>query len=323
MEPTPFDTPPATILVVEDDPTIGRMLRATLEAEGFHAIVAQSGEDGVASALREVPQLLLLDIMLPGIDGFAVVERLRTNVKTAHIPVMMLSARHDTADKVRAFDIDVDDYLTKPFNSEELLARIRTQLRHVRDNLLSPLTGLPSGLRIERAIAQSLETSRQWSILYLDLDHFKAYNDVYGFIRGNDLIRLFARIATEIVREHGNDDDFVGHIGGDDFVIITTPDRVDAVCRALLKRWDCESIGYYSPEDAARGALIATDRQNRAQSYSLVSASVGVVTNQQRPITTLEDVSRIAAEVKHKAKSLTGSSYYVDQRRADEQLTRT
>ena len=116
MEPVTSDTPTATILVVEDDPIIGRMLRETLEAEGFNAIIAHSGEDGVASALREVPQLLLLDIMLPGIDGFAVVERLRTNVKTAHIPVMMLSARHDTADKVRAFDIDVDDYLTKPFN---------------------------------------------------------------------------------------------------------------------------------------------------------------------------------------------------------------
>src|SRR5579871_4018288 len=241
MEPVPFNTPPATILVVEDDPIIGRMLRATLEAEGFHAIIAQSGEDGVASALREVPQLLLLDIMLPGIDGFTVVERLRTNVKTAHIPVMMLSGRHDTADKVRAFDIEVDDYLTKPFNSEELLARIRTQLRHVRDNLLSPLTGLPSGMRVERAIEQVLETTRQWSILYIDLDHFKAYNDVYGFVRGNDLIRFLAQVTTETVREFGNDDDFVGHIGGDDFVIITTPDRVDAVCGALVSRWDGES----------------------------------------------------------------------------------
>ena len=270
-----------------------------------------------------MPQLLLLDIMLPGIDGFAVVERLRTNVKTAHIPVMMLSARHDTADKVRAFDIDVDDYLTKPFNSEELLARIRTQLRHVRDNLLSLLTGLPSGLRVERAIEQVLETPRQWSILDPDLDHFKAYNDVYGFIRGNDSIRLLARIASETVREYGNDDDFVGHIGGDDFVVITTPDRVDAVCRALLARWDSESVAHYSPEDAARGTLIATDRQSRPQVYSLVSVSIGVVTNQQRPVTSLEEVSRIAAEVKHKAKSLPGSNYHIDQRRTNEQFTRS
>ncbi len=310
MDATPFDATPATILVVEDDPAIGRMLRATLETEGFRAIVAQSGEEGVASALREVPQLLLLDIMLPGIDGFTVVERLRSNVKTAHIPVMMLSARHDTADKVRAFDIEVDDYLTKPFTSEELLARIRTQLRHVRDNLLSPLTGLPSGLRVERAIEQVLQAQRQWSILYLDLDHFKAYNDVYGFVRGNDLIRLFSRITSGVVRDLGNEDDFVGHIGGDDFVVITTPQRAETICNALLEHWACESVSYYSREDAARGVLIATDRQNQIRTHGLVSISIGVVTNQQRPIATLEEVGRIAAEVKHKAKSLPGNSYY-------------
>lgn len=317
MDATPFDAASATILVVEDDPVIGRMLRATLEAEGFNAIVAQSGEDGVASALREVPQLLLLDIMLPGIDGFTVVERLRTNVKTAHIPVMMLSARHDTADKVRAFDNEVDDYLTKPFNTDELLARIRTQLRHVRDNLLSPLTGLPAGMRVERAIEQVLEAERKWSILYLDLDHFKAYNDVYGFIRGNDLIRLLSRLATDTVRTHGNEDDFVGHIGGDDFVVITTPDRAKAICDVLLERWPCESMQYYSAEDAERGTLIANDRQDQPQTYDLVSVSIGVVTNERRAISSLGEVGRIAAQVKHKAKSLPGNRYYVDQRRAE------
>jgi diguanylate cyclase (GGDEF)-like protein len=314
MDATASEAPPATILVVEDDPVIGRMLRATLEAEGFIAVVAPTGEEGVTFALREVPEILIVDIMLPGIDGFAVVERLRNHAKTAHIPVMMLSARHDTADKVRAFDIAVDDYLTKPFHSDELIARIRTQLRHARDNLLSPLTGLPSGLRVERAIEHQMKHVETWSILYIDLDHFKAYNDIYGFVRGNDLIRLLARLAGESVRAYGNDGDFVGHIGGDDFVIVTTPQRVDAVCRDLLERWEDESKAFYSPEDLARNALVAADRQGHVQSFSLVSVSIGVVTNQRRPITSMEEVSRIAAEVKHKAKLLPGSTYYVDQR---------
>ena len=320
MDGIAFEAPPPIILVVEDDPIIGRMLRATLEAEGFTAIVAQTGEDGIAYALREVPQLLILDIMLPGIDGFAVVKQLRNNVKTAHIPVMMLSARHDTADKIRAFDIEVDDYLTKPFNSSELLARIRTQLRHVRDNLLSPLTGLPSGLRVERAIEQQLESSAPWSILYLDLDHFKAYNDVYGFIHGNDLIRLLAHVTVESVRAYGNPGDFVGHIGGDDFVIITSPERVDPVCRELIDCWSCESKSLYSPEDLARDGLVATDRQGRMQSFGLVTVSIGIVTNQRRPISSLEEVSRVAAEVKSKAKSLAGNSYYVDRRSVSERV---
>jgi diguanylate cyclase (GGDEF)-like protein len=309
-----FDSPPPKILVVEDDPSIGRMLRATLEAEGYAAVVASNGEEGVAYALREVPELVILDLMLPGISGFQVVERLRANAKTAHIPVVILSARHDTADKIRAFDSQVDDYLTKPFNSDELMARIRTQLRHVEETLLSPLTRLPSGLRVERAIEQTLLSPASWSILYVDLDNFKAYNDVYGFIRGNDLIRLQAHIAMDTVSDDGNVTDFVGHIGGDDFVIITTPDHVDAICQELTRRWDNESRAYYAPDDLQRGTLVATDRQGHAQTYPLVGVSIGVVTNLHRPITTMEEVSRVAAEVKRKAKAIRGSSYIVDQR---------
>lgn len=314
MDAASFEGPPPTILVVEDDPAIGRMLRATLEAEGFTTVVAPSGEEGINYAMREVPQLLILDIMLPGIDGFAVIDQLRGHAKTAHIPVVMLSALHNNAAKMRAFASEVDDYLTKPFNTDELIARIRTQLRHVRETLLSPLTGLPSGLRVERAIEHQLKSTEHWCILYLDLDNFKAYNDVYGFLRGNDLIRLLARVISESVRDEGNLTDFVGHIGGDDFVVITTPERVDPLCRTLIARWEEESVANYSPEDRTRGTFIATDRQGQHQEYPLVGVSIGVVTNQYRPITTMEEVSAIAAEVKRKAKSVRGSSYYVDHR---------
>lgn len=314
MDVTAFDSPPATILVVEDDLVIGRMLQATLEAEGYTAVVAHTGEEGIVYALREVPQLIILDLMLPGINGFQVVQQLRANAKTAHIPVVILSARHDTADKVRAFESRVDDYLTKPFNSDELLARIRTQLRHVEETLLNPLTRLPSGLRVERAIDQQLSSDTPWSILYIDLDNFKAYNDVYGFLRGNELIRLLAHVATESLREEGNITDFVGHIGGDDFVIITTPDRVEPICLRLIALWERGSQAFYSAEDLERGTLTATDRQGQVQTYPLVGVSIGVVTNEHRPITTLEEVSRVAAEVKHKAKSMRGCSFYVDHR---------
>lgn len=314
MDAVAAGAPPPTILVVEDDPRIGRLLRHTLEAEGFTAVVAPTGEEGINYALREVPQLLILDIMLPGMDGFQVVEHLRAHAKTAHIPVVMLSARHDTADKVRAFASEVNDYLTKPFNSDELLARIRNQLRHVRETLLSSLTGLPSGLRVERAIEQQLESPAHWSILYVDLDNFKAYNDVYGPIRGNDVIQLLGRITTESVRDEGNLSDFVGHIGGDDFVVVTSPDRVDGICRALITRWDKESLALYDPGDVARGTLIARDRQGQPQVYPLIGVSIGVVTNSHRPIATMEEVSRVAAEVKYKAKSQRGSTYYIDQR---------
>jgi diguanylate cyclase (GGDEF)-like protein len=304
---------PQTVLVIEDDQRVGDMLLATLQLEGYSATRAWTGEEGLLAAQRDVPAIMIVDITLPGIDGFAVVEQLRADLKTAHIPIIMLSASHETRHKVRAFECGVDDYLTKPFSVEELLARIRARM-HARENYLSPLTGLPAGKRIEQAITQQLESGGQWALIYFDLDNFKAYNDTYGFVQGNYLIELMAQIAADCLREEGAPDDFLGHIGGDDFMIVTTPDRVVPLCEGVMRRWDAESRALYAPADLTRGTLEAQDRQGRPQSFPLVGVSLGVVTNERRPITTIEEISQTAAEVKAKAKSSPGSGYYVDQR---------
>ncbi|HEU5349744.1 MAG TPA: response regulator [Ktedonobacterales bacterium] len=314
MDMTAVEAPPASILIVEDEASVARMLSSTLATEGYAPTIVYTGEDAVEFALREQPQLILLDLMLPGMDGFEVVSAIRANARTTHIPVMVLTARHDASVKLRAFASQVDDYMTKPFNGDELLARIRTQLRHLRETLLSPLTGLPSGLRVEHAIDDQLLSPRPWAILYLDLDHFKAYNDVYGPLRGNDLIRLLGHVTTECLRAEGNITDFLGHIGGDDFIITTTPDRIAPLCQSIVNIWDNESLTHYAPEDAARRSLIAHDRQGQLQVYPLVGVSIGVVTNIYRSITTMEEFSRIAAEVKAQAKGISGSSFYIDQR---------
>jgi diguanylate cyclase (GGDEF)-like protein len=305
---------PATILVIEDEAKVARMLAETLKLEGYTPLVAYTGEEGVTLASREAPQLILLDLMLPDIDGFEVLERIRGAVRTEHIPVMVVSARHDAGDVLRAYGSRVDDYVKKPFLNAELIARIGAQLRHARESHLSSLTNLPSGLRIERAIEEQLVSGERWSILYLDLDHFKAYNDVYGFLRGNDLIRLLASIVAESDREAGAPDDFVGHIGGDDFVVITEPRRVTTLCQRIIARWNIESRALYSSEDLTRGALDAQDRQGQWRRYPLVSLSIGVVTNERRPVASAAEVSGIAAEVKRVAKGMAGSAWYVDQR---------
>lgn len=314
MLATAYDNASATILVVEDDASVARMLQATLEVEGYVPLVAGTGEEGVDLAVRECPHLILLDLMLPGMDGFEVMENLRGNARTAHIPVVVVSARHDTALKVRAFESRVDDYLTKPFHNDELVARIRTQLRHVHESLRSPLTGLPAGRRVEGAIEEQLAANRKWSILYLDLDNFKAYNDVYGFVRGNDLIRLIAQIANDTVRDLGGRADFIGHVGGDDFIAITAPERVDPICQRIIRRWETESRALYSADDLQRGTLIAVDRRGQGQTFPLVGLSIGVVTNEYRRIGSLAEVSLIAAEVKRAAKTVPGCSWYIDRR---------
>ncbi|MBF6590219.1 MAG: response regulator [Ktedonobacterales bacterium] len=313
MDVSGLEIPSPVILVIEDDHAICLLLRETLEVEGFTVLTATTGEEGVSLAQRDLPHLVLLDLMLPGIDGFEVVRQLRGHERTEHLPIVILSARHDVYYKVRALE-SANDYLTKPFNGDELLARIRTQLRHLRSILASPLTGLPAGLRVEHAVEQRLRSTEPWAILYLDLDHFKAYNDVYGFLAGNELIRLLARVAADGLRDEGNPSDFLGHIGGDDFIITTTPDCMEPLCQRIEASWDRESRALYSAEDLQRGTLLAEDRQGQRQAFPLVTVSIGVVTNLRRSITTMEAFSRIAAEVKQRAKSFAGSSHYVDQR---------
>jgi len=305
----------ANILVVEDERLIAGLLKETLEIEGYQVVTVLNGEDAVQYALRETPHLIVLDLMLPGIDGYEVVQRLRNHPKTMHIPILVLSALGGAANKVRAFELGVDDYVTKPFNTDELLARIRSQLRRVQQNFLSPLIGLPGGLQVELAIKHKLNSLDPWSILYLDLDNFKAFNDVYGFLTGNNIIRLVGRICQQMVREYGNIDDFVGHIGGDDFVIVTTPDHAKPLCMQIIDCYKKESIAFYHAQDLERGSISGIDRKGRPYQFPLVSLSIGVVSNQIRRPHSIQEVSYLAAEAKYHAKQSTSNICYISSHR--------
>jgi DNA-binding response OmpR family regulator len=184
----------ANILVVEDELLIARLLKETLEVEGYSVTIVLNGKDAVQFALRETPHLIVVDIMLPGMDGYTVIRHLRNHPKCMHIPIIALSALGEPEDRINAYEGGVDGFITKPFNTDELLARVRRQLHRIQQSCLSPLTGLPGGLQVERAINYKLSNREPWSILYLDLDNFKAFNDVYGFLTGNDMILLLGQM---------------------------------------------------------------------------------------------------------------------------------
>jgi diguanylate cyclase (GGDEF)-like protein len=305
----------ANILVVEDERVIAKLLKETLQIEGYQVVTVLNGEDAVQYALRETPHLIVLDLMLPGIDGYEVSRLLRSHPKTMHIPIIALSGFGEISDKVRAFEIGVDDFITKPFQTDELLARIRTQIRRVQQSCLSPLIGLPGGVQVELAIKQKLHTAEPWSFLYLDLDNFKAFNDVYGFLTGNEIIRLVGSICQRVVREHGNPDDFVGHIGGDDFVVVTTPDRCIRLCNQISAAYKEESVVFYRPEDLRRGSINGIDRKGHPYSFPLVALSIGVVNNHVRRPQSIQEVSSLAAEAKSFAKQSSSNVYHVSPRR--------
>jgi DNA-binding response OmpR family regulator len=302
------------VLVVEDTTLISLVLQEPLESDGDRVVTVLNGEDAVQFALRKMPQLIVLNMMSADINGYEVIQRLRAHARTMYIPIIVVSAEHDPGDKVRAFRMGVDDYITAPFDPEELLERVRTQLRHVQQILLSRLIDLPGAFQVEITINCKLASQEPWSILYLDLDNFKAFNDAYGFLAGNEMIRLVGRICRRVVCEHGNLEDFVGHVGGDDFVVVTTPDRARHLSCRIIAAYKELSQPFYRPEDLKRGSISGVDRKGRPYQFPLVSLSIGIVNNQSFLAHSLQEISYLVAEAKRNAKRSTDNIYYISSR---------
>src|SRR5438552_263130 len=185
---------PETILVVDDDPDIARFVEVNLRSVGYDVLVASDGEEALSRAEEVRPDLVLLDVMMPRIDGFEVAQRLRRNPRTASTSIIMLTAKALSSDKVMGLTAGADDYIIKPFDPIELLARVKTTLRRARDmRNLSPLTALPGNITIQDEIRHRIEADLQFAVLYCDLDNFKAYNDHYGFVKGDRVITATAR----------------------------------------------------------------------------------------------------------------------------------
>jgi diguanylate cyclase (GGDEF)-like protein len=231
-----------------------------------------------------------------------------------HIPVMMLTAQVGVSNKVNGLEHGADDYLTKPFDLQELIARIRTLLRRTRQGLeANPLTRLPGNITIENEILSRVEAQQPFAVLYLDLNSFKAYNDTYGFLKGDEVIRQTAKI---ILKEADKDRGFVGHIGGDDFIVLTDPGTCEALCSRIIARFDELSPTFYSDADRRRGYVQAEDRRGLQTQFPLLSIAIGVVSNQYKVLSSLGEVSSIGTEMKHfaKEKKEKGSAYAVDRR---------
>src|SRR3954453_13355253 len=249
------------ILVADDDRDIGRFVELNLTLEGFDVELVHDGEAALRSALAHPPDLIVLDVMMPVMDGVEGVRRLRAQASTASVPVVMLTAKSLSADKVVGLTAGADDYIVKPFDTLELVARVRTTLRRTADvRSVSPLTGLPGNHRIDIEIATRAATRTPYAVCHVDLDEFKSFNDAYGFLRGDDLLLVLASVLQSSAAAAGEPAPFVGHVGGDDFVIGCTPEQAEPMCRSVLSAFDAAVPAHYDPEDRERGFLEVTDR---------------------------------------------------------------
>ncbi len=306
---------PESILVVDDDPDIARFVEVNLRSAGYDVVVAADGEEALRRAGEMRPDLVLLDVMMPRIDGFEVAQRLRRNPQTANTSIIMLTAKALSTDKVLGLTAGADDYIIKPFDPIELLARVKGTLRRAKEmRNLSPLTGLPGNIRIQEEIERMVRDGKAFAVLYADLDNFKAYNDQKGFVRGDRLIQATARIIQDAVVEHAGPDGFVGHVGGDDFVAVTPPDVAEDVARRVVGRFDEQIHEFYEKEDLDRGYVEVEDRKGVMQKLPLVAVSIGVATTDTRQYGHYGEAVAVATEMKQFAKRQAGSSYAIDRR---------
>jgi diguanylate cyclase (GGDEF)-like protein len=307
---------PETILVVDDDPDIARFVEVNLRSAGYEVSVAGDGEEALAKADELHPDLVLLDVMMPRIDGFEVAQRLRKNPKTANTSIIMLTAKALSTDKVLGLTAGADDYIIKPFDPIELLARVKGTLRRAKEmRNLSPLTGLPGNIRIQEEIERMVSTDKPFAVLYGDLDNFKTYNDQKGFVRGDRLIQATARVIQDAVVEFAGSEGFVGHVGGDDFVIVVPPDVAEDVAKRITERFDEARGEFYDPEDLERGYVRMEDRRGVMQEIPLAAISIGVASSAQRDFAHYGEAVSVATEMKQVAKRDHGSSFAVDRRK--------
>ncbi len=305
------------VLVADDDPDILTVVKVNLELDGFEVETAVDGEDALQKATSNPPNVIILDIMMPRMDGLTALHRLRSQATTASIPIILLTARGLPEDRVRGLELGADDYITKPFDITELAARIRAVLRRTqaaRD--LSPLTGLPGNFKITAEIEVSIKERREFALIHGDLDNFKAFNDHYGFMRGDEVIRFCGDCFTEAASNLGIEGAFVGHIGGDDFVAMIPPSVAESFCKEVIERFDDGILDLYDTADALRGYIEVIDRRGERYAFPVVSLSLGVASTDVREIGTQWEASAIAVEMKEFAKKQPGSTYRIDRRTA-------
>jgi len=286
------------ILVVEDDSDISNMLRIYFTGHGYQVDVAVRGGEALEICRKQLPDLIVLDIMLPDMDGYAVCEHLRTTTRTSHIPIIFLTQKDERSDKIAGLELGADDYITKPFDIEELKLRIQSAIRaHQRLNMTDPRTGLPSGRLIEEQL-RSLMRQDNWAFILAGIDHLDLFTDVYGFVAGDEVLRFTALLINEVVDDLGTDDDFVGHASSNTFTVVTYSDNPEAMTRELASRFADEVGPHYNFLDTERGGIALPD----GTIGPLMSLSFGTVSSEDQ-FADIREITEAAAEMRRLQKA--------------------
>jgi len=315
----------STILIADDDARITMMLERALAGQGHKVLTASNGEEVLKTVNEVVPDLFLLDVMMPKMDGLDTCRQLKRDPKTDKIPIIFITARDETQDILIGFEAGASDYIRKPINKAEMLARIGAHLKLYHSLLelerlnrlafdANPSTGLPGNNSIAEAVAKTLENGSALSVIYSDLDNFKSLNDYYGFALGDKVIKFTAEVLKDATASVCGPGGFIGHIGGDDFILLVPSAEAREVAVEIIRRFDAGITNFYEPGDIKAGGIVARDRKGQEQKFPVISISLAGVDLKRRPFNHYLEVADVCAELKHAAKQIEGSIVLFDRR---------
>ncbi len=285
------------ILVVEDDVDISKMLRIYFDSQGYEVLVANRGGDALETCRRKLPNVVVLDIQLPDIDGYEICRSLRSNTRTSYVPIIFLTQKDERSDKIAGLELGADDYITKPFDIEELKLRVEGAIRRsLREALTHPVTNLPAGKLIEEQLKQVKDSQDPWILLYFGIRYINAFKETVGPIHVNEVLIFLADIMREALESHGTMNDFVGQASDNDFIIFTTPKVAPGICKMVTQRFDQECKVFYPFRFRDAGKITYEDIDGVTREADFMRLVVGVVSSDQGPFADIVQITEDAAD---------------------------
>lgn len=304
------------ILVVDDSEAFQETITAVLALAEFDVITAGNGREGLDRIYRDAPDLVILDCMMPEMDGYEVVKAMREDPILFNKPVIMLTGKDSEYDEIKGLALGIDDYIVKPFNPSVLIARIKAILERKAQSIsANPLTLLCGNIVIKSETEKRIAAGIPFAMIYVDLNQFKSFNDKYGFQRGDEVIKNTAHVLIRAVRECGQKGDFIGHIGGDDFILLSTPDCFTAVAERIIKLFDETIPSFYDEDDRKNGFIMSVDRAGNTQKFPLMTIALAIISTAHTKIVHYAQLSESAADLKKLAKKEQHSAYVLERRK--------
>ena len=270
------------LLIVEDDLDVADMLNAYFNVQGFEVQTANWGEDAVKACSSHPPDLVILDIRLPDIDGFEVARRLRTNRRTQTIPIIFLTEKRARSDRLQGLELGGDDYITKPFDIQELRLRVRNALSRTRlGTVTNPVTNLPEGALLDEKLSEALK-KEAWSMLHIKLENMDSFRENYGFVASDDVLKAIGLMISSVIRDDGAPEDFLGQLGAADFVVVSDSTHISALRDKIVMRLE-QSLDYFYP---------LKDRGKKEMQSKRIVIRIGILDIRKDPVKDLATLKK-------------------------------